>query len=40
MYNPIITAVSPNSRVNTAAVRFKEPLLDLAIDFGRVETSL
>jgi hypothetical protein len=37
---PIITAVNPNSTVNAAAVRFKDPLLDLATDFGSVETSL
>jgi hypothetical protein len=40
MYSPIITAVNPNSMVNAAAVRFKEPLLDLAMDFVSVETSL
>jgi len=27
MYNPIMTAVNPTSRVKAAALRFKEPLL-------------
>jgi hypothetical protein len=33
-------AVSPSNKVNAAAVRFKDPLLDLVMDFATLETSL